>query len=219
MHISDIVILEGNKYHTCINVKHKDPKFSNPQFLNLRFTLLDVDLTENSELTGQVEFVHLFPNVKKRTRRCWFDRSQLSKDLSYSITICTGDLLERIRITLYYDLPEVGLMEIILTEAHPPNATKTVKEVLLPEYPLEFLDTIRSLNREIFLTWVERELHALEATSTKGSMETFKKWVICDRIIHLWATNEVPAKRLHWAIQNFGNEYFDYRKALGITDE
>lgn len=211
MNISRISVLDGAKHFTNFT---SDRKF--PPYLRLTLNLLDIEFSLDTQFTGTVDLIHLFPDSTKKTRRYWFSESDFNKGLSLSYNICTADLLDKIRICLY-DMP-AGLLEKQLTEVEPVYTNVLHSDLLKPELQLEFMEALRVLSPANFPQWFYGELPALEASSTVGSIDHFKKWAVADKIVRLSGRGEITSWYLDWAVEHLSNEYDEIKGVLGIKE-
>lgn len=211
MNLNRISVMEGPKHVTGFL---SDRKF--PPYLRLTLNLLDIELDPGAQFTGSVEFIHVLPNFTRITNRINFTQKNFDKGLSFSCNISTGDLLDKIRISLY-NMP-AGLLEKQLTDINPTYIDGFPRDLINPELPLEFLEAVRLLNPSNFIEWFYGELEALEAPSVKGSTEHFKKWAVTDKIIRLLGRGEIDQWYLDWCVQHLSNEYSEVKEALGIDE-
>ena len=211
MNINRITVMEGTSHVTGFLSEQKFPPY-----LRLTLSLLDIELTTQTQFTGSVQFIHKLPNNTRRTKRINFTQNNFDKGLNFFCSICTGDLLEKILISLY-NIPN-GLLEKQLTAINPPYLNVISQEINHPELQLEFLESVRLLNPSHFMKWFYWELDALEAPSIKASTGLFKKWAIADKIIRLVGRGEINQWYLDWCAEYLCNEYADIKKELSLTE-
>lgn len=216
MELSHIILLEGNSH--CVSIR---PTFAYCPYLTITLECLTGEISEqDTELSGFVEVLYKL-NDQEETRRFSFNKqdftiSQINGVYSKSICLNTGDLIKRIRIFFSYKLPEGMLMDILLKSNRAPLNVKTVN--FDPCNRLDYLEIVRSMNGENFKDHLTREIHALEAPSDKGSMATFKKWVLTDKIIRLSGVGELPLTYLEEYALNWCDDYDAVKNQLGFSE-
>ena len=126
MNINRITVMEGTSHVTGFLSEQKFPPY-----LRLTLSLLDIELTTQTQFTGSVQFIHKLPNNTRRTKRINFTQNNFDKGLNFFCSICTGDLLEKILISLY-NIPN-GLLEKQLTAINPPYLNVISQEINHPE--------------------------------------------------------------------------------------
>lgn len=210
MKLSRTFVLEGKKHFTGFMPGEK----GFPPYLEFKLTSLTSDLSDpDLEINGFVDVMHYMWG-ERFVRRFIINKSDFVNN-TLSVYFSTGDLVQRIRVGLYYNLPVGSLFEKELIDVFP--ATHPLPH-LFRKNPLDFIEHIRTLDSSEIRWLISRGLHTLQAPSGAGFMEDLKKWAVCDRIIKLWVCGEISANYLNWAAENCSNEYDLVKKELGIDD-
>ncbi|MBL7893830.1 MAG: hypothetical protein JNK50_00960 [Bacteroidia bacterium] len=210
MKLSRTFVLEGKKHFTGFMPGEK----GFPPYLEFKLTSLTSDLSDpDLEINGFVDVIHYMWG-EKFVRRFIINKSDFVNN-TLSVHFSTGDLVQRIRVGLYYNLPVGSLFEKELIDVFP--ATHPLPYLFLND-PLDFIEHIRTLDSSEIRWLISRGLNTLQAPSGAGYMEDFKKWAICDRIIRLWACGKISANYLDWVVSNHSEVYCLIKNELGICN-
>lgn len=210
MKLSRTFVLEGRKHFTSFLPGTE----AFPPYLEFKLTSLTADLSNPElEINGFVDAIHFFWG-EKFVRRFIINKSDFVNN-TLSVHFSTGDLVQRIRVGLYYDIPVGSLFEKELIDVFP--SARPLPHLLLKD-PLDFIEHIRTIEASELRWLISRGLHALEAPSGAGSMDALKKWAICDRIIRLWSCGKLSSNYLDWAVEHCCNDYDLIKKELGIDE-
>lgn len=213
MKLKRISVLEGRKEITGFS-----PGVTRfPPYLKLKITCLTADLSEHlHQLKGFVDILHTLPGGEKDVRRIHFTKEDFLENTA-SFYISTGDLINRIRIGFFFELPIGTLMEQELSEVE----AKEVPEFPYPNLrlPLDFLEYIRTLPVNKFRWLISKGIDKLKAPSIQGSLkDDFLKWCFVDRTIRSWAIGELSSNYLDWAACNYSGSYGRIKDELGIDN-
>ena len=209
MKISHIVLLESTKHFSGFV---GNPNFS-PCF-RIQLTSLTTELFEpGNNLNGFIDLFHCLPFGQKSKKRLHI-RLEDFIDNTATFYCNSGDLLERVRIGLYYNLPIATLMEQTIEEVWETQALPCPN----PDQQIDLLEYIRTMPADKFVRWYKRNYHALQATVDGASMGTFKNWAIAGQIIRLVAMGKISSTHLDWSVKNLSGDYDLIKKGLGIDD-
>lgn len=212
MNLSHVILLEGEKHIVSIT-----PKFFYSPYLTIQFECLTSELLRtSSELSGTIDILYTLPHGEE-TRRIKFGKHNFNTgkpdECSASFHVNTGDLVKRIRVFLTYKLAEDMLIDIkLISNKQPLNVKMSYLDL---NEPLDYLEFVRSKSGENFKALLAGELRALEATSDKVSVRTFKKWALTDKIIRLTAEGDLPLYYLDTYALDWADAYDEVKKALG----
>ncbi len=153
-------------------------------------------------------------------------RVQLSKvdfsELSFINNICTGDLLSRIRIGVYFrnNLNHELKIELFETSDSPVDNSidfDQLKYSITFGPTIEFLEKLRSMRHKTFETIINDRLSELENCICQYSGKTFNTWALADTILKRSAQSKIPLHFLDLAVENYFNEYDNGKKRLGLN--
>ncbi len=210
MKINHIALLEGTKHFTGYI---GNPNF--PPCFRIQLTSLTTELFElGNSLYGFIDIFHCLPFGEKDKKRIQIRLGDFSDNIA-SYYCNTGDLVERVRIGLYYNLPIATLMEQTLEQVWetPPLPCEN------PTQQINLLEYIRTMPSDKFVRWYKRNYHAPQATIDGVSIGTFKNWSITNQIIRLVSMGKIESTHLDWAAQNLAGDYDLIKKGLGIDDD
>lgn len=209
MKVNHIALLEGTKHFTGYT---GNPNFS-PCF-SIKLTSLTTELFEpGNNLYGFIDIFYCLPFGQKDKKRLHV-RLEDFKDNTATYYCTVGDLVERVRIGLYYNLPIATLMEQTLEQVWETPALACPN----PDQQIDMLEYIRTMPADKFVRWYQRNYHAPQASIDGASMGTFKNWAIAGQIIRLVAMGKIRNTHLDWAAQNLAADYDLIKKGLGIND-
>lgn len=209
MKINHIALLEGTKHFTGYT---GSPNF--PPCFRIQLTSLTTELFEpGNNLYGFIDIFYCLPFGEKNKKRLQVRLEDFS-DNTVIFYCNVGDLVERVRIGLYYDLPIATLMEQTLEQVWETPALPCPN----PDQHIDLLEYIRTMQSDKFVRWYKRNYHPLQAPVDRASMGTFKNWAIASQIIRLVAMEKISNTHLDWAAQNLAGDYDFIKKGLGIND-
>jgi len=205
MKISKAIVLEGKKHFLGFNLDDYPP------VLHFKLSPLSIELHEKAMFNGFLDIFFCMPNGVKKKRRHFITKRHLTND-TFECHILAGDMMERMLLGLYYELPEGSLLAVDLSSSF--NYLGPVIALKDQNNPLNYLEWLRSLAPGDFELELLRALDALEPPSDKGSMETFKKWAFTHQTIRLATSNQIPNTYLDWVALAFYNEYDEIQQTI-----
>ena len=179
MKISNVIVLEGRKHFLGFNLSDYPP------VLHFKLSPLSVELHEKAMFNGFLDIFFRMPNGVKEKRRHFLTKKHLTNN-TFELQILAGDMMDRMLLGLYYELPEGSLLGVDLESVDYFGPIIPLKD---HNDPLNYLEWLRSLAPGDFELELLRTLDAPEPAPDKGFMETFKKWAITHQTIRLATSN------------------------------
>jgi len=215
MKIEHSSLLTSNRFFTTLS-----PKNRFEENLRLTLSLRGNNVLENFDWAF-VDFHYQLMNDKREIKRIFLNQDDFN-ETSLSVKINTGDLLNKIRIGLYFKKDSANqFLDKILVDDNDHKISNliflpTLRETIQRGEPIEFIEKLRSMSVDNFQDLLDTELPALHALMDKAPERVFYYWALAD---NKTASGKLPLSYLHFAVESYFNEYHDCKFRLGFNLE